>query len=78
VLCLDEPLSALDDASRAAMHDLLRTIRSQAGVTTLHITHNADDARQLADRVLVLDAGRVGESRLDPSVESIPSPSAAS
>ncbi len=57
VLCLDEPLSALDDATRQTMCGLLKTISEQTGVTTLHITHNRAEARNLGDRILVLENG---------------------
>jgi molybdate/tungstate transport system ATP-binding protein len=59
ILCLDEPLSALDDDTRAEMGDLLRKVRSQTGVTILHITHNRSEAERLADRILLLKDGRV-------------------
>ena len=59
VLCLDEPLGSLDDETRAEMHALLRAARERTGVTTLHITHQREDVRQLADQVLVLRDGRV-------------------
>jgi ABC-type sugar transport system ATPase subunit len=55
VLLLDEPLSALDDESRAQMQALLNSACRPAGVTVLHVTHSQDDARQLADQVLVMD-----------------------
>ncbi|MEZ6058094.1 MAG: ABC transporter ATP-binding protein [Planctomycetaceae bacterium] len=48
VLLLDEPLSALDPSTRGNMQDLLRNIAKQTGVTILHVTHNAEEARQLA------------------------------
>ena len=57
VLCLDEPLSALDDATRDAMCSLLNRISKQTGVTTLHITHNRAEARTLGDVLLVLENG---------------------
>jgi molybdate/tungstate transport system ATP-binding protein len=59
VLLLDEPLSALDDETRAEMYELLRTVRRQTGVTTLHVTHSLGEARQLADRVFLLKDGAV-------------------
>ncbi len=40
ILCLDEPLSALDDESRQEMIDLLKRIQHETGVTALHVTHN--------------------------------------
>jgi molybdate/tungstate transport system ATP-binding protein len=75
VLCLDEPLSALDDASRDAMYDLLASVRRFAPVTTLHITHNRAEAARLADVVLLLEHGSV--RRIDPG-ELGPQPPAAS
>ncbi len=61
VLCLDEPLSALDDETRAEMVGLLAQVRSQTGVTILHITHNRSEAERLADRIFVMRDGRILE-----------------
>ena len=59
VLCLDEPLSALDDETRAEMCDVLRTVRRRTGVTILHVTHSLDDASRLADVLFRLEGGKV-------------------
>lgn len=59
VLCLDEPLSALDSETRRQMCDLLRHVQRQTGVTTLHVTHNLDEAETLADCLLRIDEGRI-------------------
>jgi molybdate/tungstate transport system ATP-binding protein len=59
ILCLDEPLSALDDDTRAEMQQLLRSVREHSEVTTLHVTHQSSEARSLADQVLVLRQGRI-------------------
>ncbi len=67
VLCLDEPLSALDDDTRAEICDVLTDIRRRTGVTFLHITHNRHEAARLADRILLLRDGRI---------ESLPVPEA--
>jgi ABC-type sugar transport system ATPase subunit len=61
VLLLDEPLSALDDATRHDLYGLLKTMQTRTGVTTLHVTHNREEAAALADRVFTLDAGRLTE-----------------
>ncbi len=61
VLLLDEPLSALDDETRAEMYTLLRSVQRQTGVTTLHVTHSLSEARALADRILLLKDGAVSE-----------------
>lgn len=59
ILCLDEPLSALDEETRAEMCGVLRTVRAHTGVTILHVTHNPAEAARLADRVFLLRDGRV-------------------
>jgi molybdate/tungstate transport system ATP-binding protein len=59
ILCLDEPLTALDDTTRGQMYELLRHIRRETGVTTLHVTHSLDEARQLADMIFRIENGRV-------------------
>jgi ABC-type sugar transport system ATPase subunit len=62
VLLLDEPLSALDDATREDMYTLLRAVRRRTGVTALHVTHSVIEARALGDRIFVLQDGRVSEA----------------
>jgi molybdate/tungstate transport system ATP-binding protein len=62
VLLLDEPLSALDDETRADMHQLLRSVQRQTGVTVLHVTHNWAEMRALADQVLLLKDGAIREA----------------
>ncbi len=59
VLCLDEPLSALDDETREEMITLLGAVRRQTGVTTLHVTHHLQEAERLADLRLELKDGQV-------------------
>lgn len=59
VLCLDEPLSALDRETRAQMCELLTDIRKRTGVTVLHVTHDAVEAESLADHRFRLEEGRV-------------------
>lgn len=59
ILCLDEPLSALDDTSRAEVCVVLESIRRHTGVTALHITHNLSEAQRLGDCVLRLHEGSI-------------------
>lgn len=59
ILCLDEPLSALDDETREEMFSLLRLVKEQTGVTTLHITHNMAETEKLADMLLRMKNGRL-------------------
>jgi ABC-type sugar transport system ATPase subunit len=57
ILCLDEPLSALDDESRAGICTVLEDVCARTGVTALHITHNLAEAERLADCLLLLKDG---------------------
>ncbi|QDS87808.1 Maltose/maltodextrin import ATP-binding protein MalK [Rosistilla ulvae] len=59
VLLLDEPLSALDESTRLEMRELLRRVKENTGVTTLHVTHSSTEAAALADRRFVLDDGKI-------------------
>lgn len=59
VLCLDEPLSALDESTRSDMCDLLKSVRRLTGVTTLHITHSRAEADILGDVVFWIHDGIV-------------------
>ena len=59
ILCLDEPLSSLDHDTRGEMCDLLREVKERTGVTTLHITHNRNEAFRLADRFFTFRDGRI-------------------
>ena len=60
-LLLDEPLSALDEATRHQMYDLLRRVQRASGATTLHVTHSREEAEALADRVYRIEDGRIVE-----------------
>ncbi|MGF2506635.1 MarR family transcriptional regulator, partial [Ralstonia pseudosolanacearum] len=61
VLLLDEPLTALDaklrESVRAEMDRLLRGL----GITTVYVTHDQEEAMALADRIVVMDAGRIAQ-----------------
>jgi ABC-type sugar transport system ATPase subunit len=59
VLCLDEPLSALDEQTREQMYGLLAEVRRQRSVTVLHVTHSSKEAERLADTLLSLRDGKI-------------------
>ena len=65
ILCLDEPLSALDDDTKEGLIDLLGKVREETGVTTLHITHSLREARSLCDMLLVMEDSGVRELPLE-------------
>jgi sulfate transport system ATP-binding protein len=59
VLLLDEPFGALDAAVRKSLRRELRRIHDATGVTTVFVTHDQEEALELADRVAILNRGRV-------------------
>ncbi len=59
VLLLDEPLSNLDPTLRQSMRDELRATLRLSGVTALFVTHDQEDAFAVADRVAMLERGRL-------------------
>ncbi|MDX2604761.1 ATP-binding cassette domain-containing protein [Streptomyces caniscabiei] len=59
VLFLDEPTTGLDPASRADLWELVRRLRDERGTTVFLTTHYLDEADALADRIVVVDQGRV-------------------
>ncbi|WP_431843995.1 ABC transporter ATP-binding protein [Calidifontibacter indicus] len=59
VLLLDEPLSALDAKVRTQLRDEIRRIQLEIGTTTLFVTHDQQEALAVADRVGVMNAGRL-------------------
>ena len=59
VLLLDEPFGALDARVRAELRDWLRRLHDEVHVTTVFVTHDQEEAMEVADRVAVLDQGRL-------------------
>lgn len=59
VLLLDEPFGALDANVRRDLRRWLREIHDELGITTLFVTHDQEEALDLADRVVILDQGRI-------------------
>jgi putative spermidine/putrescine transport system ATP-binding protein len=59
VLLLDEPLSALDAKIRAELRTELRRLQLELGITTLLVTHDQEEAMSMADRVVVMNNGKI-------------------
>lgn len=66
LLLLDEPLGALDALTRLEMQQLIERLWQRHGFTVVLVTHDVPEAIQLADRVIVLEEGRIG---LDQRIE---------
>ena len=61
ILLLDEPFGALDAKVRKDLRRWLRTLHEQMGLTSIFVTHDQDEALELADRVAVMDGGVIVE-----------------
>jgi iron(III) transport system ATP-binding protein len=59
LLLLDEPLSALDAIERVRLRGEIRRLQQQLGITTIMVTHDQDEALSIADRIVVMDYGRI-------------------
>ena len=59
ILLMDEPFGALDPLTRAEMQDMLRALLARLRKTVLLVTHDLDEALYLADRIVLLEEGRV-------------------
>ena len=59
LLLLDEPLSALDAIVRVHLRQEIRTLQRKLGVTTIMVTHDQEEALSVADRIVVMNAGRI-------------------
>ena len=59
ILLLDEPLSALDAHLRARVQGELKRLQRRLGISFVYVTHNQNEAFSMADRVLVMNAGRI-------------------
>jgi sulfonate transport system ATP-binding protein len=70
LLLLDEPLGALDALTRLEMQDLIESLWQTQGFTVLLVTHDVSEAVAMADRVLLIEEGKIG---LDLTVD-IPRP----
>lgn len=59
LLLLDEPLSSLDLQTSKYLRLELRRIHNELGITTVHVTHNQMEAEEIADRIAILNMGRL-------------------
>ena len=59
LLLLDEPLSALDALERVRLRQEIRSLQRTLGVTTIMVTHDQEEALSVADRIVVMNQGRV-------------------
>ncbi|MBC7108664.1 MAG: ABC transporter ATP-binding protein [Methanomassiliicoccales archaeon] len=61
VLLLDEPLRALDARLRLGLRRELRSLAKSLGITTIHVTHDQEEALVMADRIAVIRKGKIAQ-----------------
>ncbi len=61
ILLLDEPLSNLDARVREEVRHEIKTLQQKLGITAVHVTHDREEAMVMADRIAILDAGRLAQ-----------------
>jgi putative spermidine/putrescine transport system ATP-binding protein len=61
ILLLDEPLSNLDARIRLTVRHELRALQKRLGITAIHVTHDREEAMVMADRIVILDKGRIAQ-----------------
>ncbi len=61
ILLLDEPLSNLDAKLRVYMREEIRKVQKKAGITTIYVTHDQEEALSISDYIAVMHSGRVSQ-----------------
>jgi putative spermidine/putrescine transport system ATP-binding protein len=59
ILLLDEPLSNLDARIRQSVRHEIRALQRRLGITAIHVTHDREEAMVMADRIVILNGGRI-------------------
>lgn len=61
VLLMDEPFGALDPVTRGNLQHMMRSIQRQSGKTVIFVTHDMDEALMLADKIAIMNHGRIAQ-----------------
>ncbi len=72
ILLLDEPFGALDAKVRRELRDALRQIHDELGLTSIFVTHDQEEAFALADRVALLNQGRIEQFARPAEIQAAP------
>jgi len=72
VLLLDEPFAALDAQVGGELRQWVRSLQHELGITTLLVTHNQAEAMEVADRVVILNRGRIEQAGAPSEVYDAP------
>lgn len=73
ILLLDEPMSNLDTRIRLTVRHEIRALQQRLGITAIHVTHDREEAMVMADRIVILDRGRIAQQGTPEEVYNHPS-----
>ena len=59
ILVLDEPTAGLDPAGRSELLDMIKELKEKEGITIVLVSHSMDDVAEVADRIIVMDKGKI-------------------
>ncbi len=59
ILVLDEPTAGLDPAGRSELLEMIKELKEKEGITIVLVSHSMDDVAEAADRIIVMDKGRI-------------------
>jgi len=72
ILLLDEPLSNLDARIRLKVRHDISALQKRLGITAVHVTHDREEAMVMADRIVIMDAGRIAQQGTPEEVYNSP------
>lgn len=72
VILLDEPMSALDAATRLSLREELKRIQKESGTTMIYITHDQEEAFAMSDRIMVMGGGAIHQMGTPQEILSSP------
>jgi len=75
ILLLDEPLSNLDARIRQSVRHEIKALQHQLGITAIHVTHDREEAMVMADRIVILDRGKIAQTGTPEEVYNRPASS---
>ncbi|MEP9372811.1 ABC transporter ATP-binding protein [Mesorhizobium sp. KR1-2] len=75
ILLLDEPLSNLDARIRLQVRHEIRALQQRLGITAVHVTHDREEAMVMADRIVIMNGGRIAQQGTPEDVYNRPASS---
>ena len=72
IILFDEPMSALDVATRLSLRKVLKDIQKKFGTTMIYITHDQEEAFAMSDRIMVMDKAKIVQIDTPETIVNLP------